>query len=149
MQLWDGNDSGVLELPSGRCVRGRGLRQPTPLGPAPTLSIHLAGRRPPAPDHGDQEWIRWPDFWVPTDFDQAATILRDGYDRAVSERVEIACGGGVGRTGTALSAWGIFDGLSVTDAIDYVRRRYHPRAVEVPWQRRFLRSLTSTHRGHD
>jgi protein-tyrosine phosphatase len=78
---------------------------------------------------------------VPTDVDQAATILRAGYDRALTDRVEIACGGGVGRTGTALAAWAIFDGLAVDDAVTFVRRHYHPRAVEVPWQRRFLRRL--------
>ena len=141
MQPWDENGPGVMELPSGRRVRGRGLRQPAPAGPPPTLTIHLTGRQPAAPAHGDQVWIRWPDFWVPTDFDQAAAALRDGYERAFTERVEIACGGGVGRTGTALSAWVIFDGLSIGDAISWVRRHYHPRAVDVPWQRQFLHFL--------
>ena len=141
MDLWDPNGAGVLELPSGRRVRGRGLRRPTPAGPSPTLTIHLTGRRSPAPETGDREWIRWPDFWVPTDFDHAAATLREGYNRAYTDRVEIACGGGVGRTGTALAAWAVFDGLPVDDAVDWVRRRYHHRAVEVPWQRRFLRHL--------
>ena len=131
----------MVELPSGRRVRGRSLRRPTPAGPAPTLTIHLAGREPPAPDTGDRDWIRWPDFWVPTDFDAAAATLRAGYARALTDRVEIACGGGVGRTGTALSAWAIFDGMPVADAVDWVREKYHRRAVEVPWQRRFLRFL--------
>ncbi len=57
------------------------------------------------------------------------------------ERVEVACRGGVGRTGTALAALAVLDGLPAPDAVRWVRGRYHPRAVETPWQRRWLRSL--------
>ena len=31
--------------------------------------------------------------------------------------------------------------LPAPDAVRWVRDRYHPRAVETPWQRRWLRSL--------
>ena len=57
------------------------------------------------------------------------------------EQVEVACRGGVGRTGTALAALAVLDGLPAGDAVRWVRERYHPRAVERPWQRRWLRSL--------
>lgn len=127
-----------------------GPPRPRP-GPAASASagasadLHHPSHQPPAagPATGDREWIRWPDFWVPTNFNHAAAILRSGYDRAITERVEVACGGGVGRTGTALAALAMFDGLPESDAVDWVRRCYHPRAVEVPWQRRFLRFLTT------
>ena len=143
MQPWDRDGPGVIELPSGLRVRGRGLRRPMPAGLSPTLTIHLTGRQPPTPDTGNREWIRWPDFWVPTDFGRAAASLRAGYDRALTDRVEISCGGGVGRTGTALAAWAVFDDMPVRDAVDWVRQHYHPDAVEVPWQRWFLRFLAT------
>jgi protein-tyrosine phosphatase len=53
--------------------------------------------------------------------------------------VELACGGGVGRTGTALACLAVLDGVPADEAVDYVRRHYHPSAVETPWQRRFVR----------
>lgn len=56
----------------------------------------------------------------------------------VTDRVEIGCSGGVGRTGTALAAMGIFEGMTPDQAVEWVRVHYHPRAVEVPWQRRYL-----------
>ena len=33
------------------------------------------------------------------------------------------------------------DGLDAEAAVDLVRDRYHPRAVETPWQRRWLRRV--------
>ena len=50
------------------------------------------------------------------------------------------CGSGVGRTGTALALLTVFDGLSAEEGIRWVRENYHPRAVETPWQRRWLKS---------
>jgi protein-tyrosine phosphatase len=57
------------------------------------------------------------------------------------ERVEVTCRGGVGRTGTALAALAVLDGLPPDDAVRRVRTRYHPRAVETPWQRWWLREI--------
>ena len=56
----------------------------------------------------------------------------------MAERVEIACPGGRGRTGTALACLAVLEGLPGREAIAYVRRHYEPRAVETPWQRRFV-----------
>ncbi|HEY5788502.1 MAG TPA: protein-tyrosine phosphatase family protein [Microlunatus sp.] len=143
--MWDASAPGIVLLPSGRSVRGRGLRRPPSPGPPPTLAVHLTGTRPARPAW-DQEWIRWRDFWVPSDYVEASRVLRDAYVRATRERVEIACGGGVGRTGTGLAALAIFDGLTERNAVDWVRETYHPRAVEVPWQRHFLRWLAASGR---
>jgi hypothetical protein len=52
--------------------------------------------------------------------------------------VEVACAGGHGRTGTALACLAVLDGLPGDQAIAYVCRHYAPRAVETPWQRRFV-----------
>ncbi|WP_432107517.1 protein-tyrosine phosphatase family protein [Streptomyces sp. AA1529] len=136
--VWESGAPGVLRLPSGRMLRGRGLRYDLPAGRTPALTVHLTGRRPPEPSW-ESLWIPWRDFWLPTDPDTALRTLRLAHRRAASERVEVCCGGGVGRTGTALSAMCVLEGLNPEEAVAWVREKYHARAVEVPWQRRFIR----------
>ena len=138
MEPWPEDESGVVELPSGRRVRGRRLRSTPSSAAAPTLAVHLAGRRPAEPPW-EREWIRWWDFWLPADPDAATRILRLAHERGRTQRVEIACGGGVGRTGTALAAMCVLEGMAPDAAVEWVREHYHPLAVEVPWQRRYLR----------
>jgi protein-tyrosine phosphatase len=133
---WDLAAPGVLRLPSGRTVRGRGLREPDPAGPRPSFGVYLLGRRP-APVDWESRWLRWPDFWLPSDPVAADTVLREAWTRAASDRVEIACGGGRGRTGTALACLAVLDGVPRARAVAYVREHYSARAVETPWQRRF------------
>jgi protein-tyrosine phosphatase len=53
----------------------------------------------------------------------------------------VACHGGVGRTGTALAALAVLDGLAPPDAVRWVRANYQERAVETPWQRWWLRRV--------
>ncbi len=86
--------------------------------------------------------IRWRDFWIPSDRVKALDALHDALRRAhEGERVEVICRGGIGRTGTALAALAILDGLSPNQAITWIRGNYHPRAAETPWQRRWLRTI--------
>jgi hypothetical protein len=134
---WEPATAGVLRLPSGRLVRGRGLRRPLPAGPPPQFALYLLGRRPP-PVPWEARWVRWPDFWLPSDPAAASSALREAWERAGAGRVEVACAGGLGRTGTALACLAVLDGLPGAQAIAYVRRHYAPRAVETPWQRRFV-----------
>ncbi|MER7986285.1 protein-tyrosine phosphatase family protein [Streptomyces noursei] len=128
---------GVLPLPSGRLIRGRGLRKPLPPGPQPDFALYLRGRQPPTVDW-ESRWVRWPDFWLPTDRAAFAESLRDLLARAENQRVEVACGGGFGRTGTALACLAVLDGIPNDKAVAYVREHYSHRAVETPWQRRFV-----------
>ncbi|MGH3389515.1 MAG: protein-tyrosine phosphatase family protein [Actinomadura sp.] len=134
---WDPATAGVLRLPSGRLVRGRGLRRPLPPGPSPGFGLYLLGHEPP-PVAWEARWLRWPDFWLPSDRAATAEALREAWERAEHERVEIACGGGNGRTGTALACFAVLDGVPNREAVAYVREHYAPRAVETPWQRRFV-----------
>lgn len=136
--LWDPTAAGVLRLPSGRLVRGRGLRRPLPPGPEPTFAVYLLGHEPP-PVPWESRWLRWPDFRLPSDPSAAAELLREAWERAHEERVEIACAGGLGRTGTALACLAVLDGVPGPEAVAYVRAHYAARAVETPWQRRFVR----------
>lgn len=140
MAAWDADAPGVLALPSGRLVRGRGVRRPLPDGPRPEFALHLLGRRPTSVEW-DSRWVRWPDFRLPTDRADAADALREAWGRAPGERVELACGGGRGRTGTALACLAVLDGVPPGEAVAFVRAHYHPRAVETPWQRRYVRGF--------
>ena len=134
---WPAGHPGVLVLPGGRRVRGRALRRPLPPGPPPEYALQLLGRRPRAAPW-PARWVRWPDFGLPTDRADAWDAFRDAWGRAATERVEITCGGGVGRTGTALACLAVVAGVPPAEAVGHVRTRYHPRAAETPWQRRFL-----------
>lgn len=137
---WAPDAPGVLELPSGRRVRGRGLRRPPPAGPEPTFAVYLVGR-PPAPVAWESRWLRWPDFRLPADRTLAGELFREAWRRAESERVELACGGGRGRTGTALACLAVLDGVPPAEAVGFVRRRYDRHAVETPWQKRYVRGF--------
>jgi hypothetical protein len=138
---WSPGTEGLLTLPSGRQVRGRGLRAPLPPGPLPDLGIYLLGRLPP-PVPWPSRWVRWPDFRTPADPAELRAALIEAWQRAAGERVELACGGGTGRTGTALACLAVLDGVPAADAVAFVRAHYRPRAVETPGQRRFVARFT-------
>ncbi|WP_433891053.1 protein-tyrosine phosphatase family protein [Streptomyces sp. CA-111067] len=138
---WDPSAPGVLKLPSGRLILGRGLRHPLPEGPAPTLGVYLLGKAPPATPW-ESHWLHWPDFRLPTDRAATARLLADVWHRAERDRVEFACVGGRGRTGTALALLAVIDGVPPAEAVAFVRRHYDSHAVETPWQRRYVRTFT-------
>ncbi|WIM97904.1 protein phosphatase [Actinoplanes oblitus] len=139
---WDDDGAGVLRLPSGKLIRGRGLREPMPSGHPPRFGVYLLGA--PPPEFGwPSRWVRWVDFWVPADPSYARSVLIEALARADRERVEIACFGGRGRTGTALACLAVLDGVPAREAVAYVRRHYHRKAVEMPWQRRFVARFES------
>lgn len=125
---------GVVQLPDGRRVRGGSVRRGRGDVPEPELAVLLASRMPPPPPW-PHRWLRWPDFWLPSSTAEAVDILAEAYRRAGTERVEVACGGGVGRTGTALALLAVMGGVPAGGATAWARARYHPRAVETPWQR--------------
>jgi hypothetical protein len=130
------DEPGVVRLPGGALVRGRRLGDPAS---SADFALVLAAGPVPAWPH---RRLRWPDFWVPLDRDDALDALREVRRRALAgERVEVICRGGTGRTGTALAALAVLDGLSPEDALAWVRREYHRRAVETPWQRGWLRRV--------
>ncbi|THV32041.1 protein-tyrosine phosphatase family protein [Glycomyces paridis] len=135
---WDPAAPGVMRLPSGRLVRGRPLARPLPEGPAPQFALYLLGKEPPAVPW-ESEWIRWPDFRLPSDKGAFPAALARALDRTTAERVEFACHGGNGRTGTALACLAILDGLPAPEALAYVRTNYARTAVETPGQKRFIK----------
>lgn len=142
MTSWT-SEAGVVQLPDGRVVRGTGARRPRGPAPAPDFAVYLLGRDPGITDWPNR-WVRWPDFRLPRSSDEALDALREAHARAAVERVEIACGGGVGRTGTAIAVLAIMSGVPADRAVEWVRANYHPRAVETRRQRSWVGSLDVT-----
>jgi hypothetical protein len=138
---WPDGTAGVVRLPSGRRLRGRALHRPLPGGPPPEFGLYLLGE-PPDPVPWEATWVRWPDFRLPTDRPAARSGLVEAWDRAAAERVEVACAGGRGRTGTALACLAVLDGVPAAEAVAWVRAHYDRRAVETPWQARFVRRFS-------
>ncbi len=130
----------TVEFPNGVRIRGLGLRHDRPHGLDPTLGVYLLGRRPPAM-LWPTVWIKWPDMRLPSDPAAARSELKKVLALAGSSRVEIACRGGRGRTGTALAVLAVESGIPPANAVGWVRDHYHPRAVETPWQRRWIEKL--------
>jgi protein-tyrosine phosphatase len=140
---WDPAAPGVLRLPSGRLIRGRGVSRPLPEGPEPGFGVYLLADEPP-PVNWEARWVRWRDFGLPADRDTARQAIEEAWRRSATERVEIACLGGRGRTGTALACAAVLDGVPAGDAVRYVRTHYSPRAVETMWQRRYVRKFRAS-----
>lgn len=134
---WEPRSPGVLQLPSGRLFRGRGLAKTLPEGPRPDFALYLLGHEPPTVTWTNR-WLHWPDFGLPTDRKAAAEAFWEAWERAETERVEIACEGGHGRTGTSLSCLAVLDGMPAREAVSFVRYNYDHNAVETPWQQRYV-----------
>jgi protein-tyrosine phosphatase len=111
----------------------------------PEFAVVLQGRDP-GPFPWEHRWVQWHDFRNPSSSADALEALAEAHRRAAEERVELACGGGIGRTGTALAVVAVLAGVPAADAVAWVREHYHPRAVEAPWQRRWARTALRTDR---
>lgn len=130
------DEFGLVTLPTGTRVRGR--RSSDMVTRADFALVLGDCDLPPWPHRR----IRWPDFWIPSDRRQALDALREGLRRAHDgERVEVICRGGIGRTGTALAAMAVLEGLSPNEAVTWIRDTFHPRAVETYWQRLWLSTV--------
>jgi hypothetical protein len=135
--------TGSLQLPDGTWIRGRGLRHPMPDGPAPGFGLYLGSdrlrRRHEYALTWPSVWLDWPDFRLPRDRDEAVRQIRALHERARSgEAAEVACGGGVGRTGTVVACLAVLSGVDPSEAVAWAREHHHPKAVETPWQRRWV-----------
>ncbi|MDG6108267.1 protein phosphatase [Dactylosporangium aurantiacum] len=152
-----GNGTGVL-LPRGGVVLARGLRNTGAPVPAPDFGLYLLGHPLDKPSLYGRllvgltrwvpEWpyehVDWPDFAAPRHPLRAIEQLRGTLDRIErSERVEVACAGGRGRTGTALAAMAILQGSTAQEALAWVRSTYHPKAIESRRQRNFLQVVAA------
>lgn len=114
----------------------------------------VPSERPREPDFAlylDKRWDRdpqvtwpfrivgWEDFGLPVDEAEVFTAIADLYRRArAGELVEVACYGGVGRTGTVLGCLTVLAGVSPSGAVAWIRSHYHPSAVETVEQEQLI-----------
>jgi hypothetical protein len=136
-QTWESGAYGVMALPSGRLVRGRGLRIDNPYKPDPEFAVYLVG----SDLYGvtwEYRWVDWPDFGLPANPAALRESLIEALARSSIERVEVGCMGGRGRTGTALACLAVLDGAPATGAVAYVRQHYSSDAVETLEQASFV-----------
>jgi protein-tyrosine phosphatase len=133
---------GATRFPDGTLVRGRSLRGPLPDGPLPDYGLYLVGRlrrRRRFEPGWEADWIAWPDFRPPADPQQAVRAILGAFRRAQEGgRVEVACGGGIGRTGTVLACMATLAGVPTAQAVAWVRANYRTRAVETRRQRAWV-----------
>ena len=128
---WDPENQGILVLPSGRLVRARALRKPIPDGPSPDFGLYLLGHQPD-PTPWPYRWLRWPDLRLPFDPAAARDALIEVWERAADQRVEVACGGGRGRTGTALACLAVLDAWRPRE----LSPTFDSTSTTEPWRRR-------------
>lgn len=146
MSGWGAMDDRVFALPSGRLIRRRGLRALPELAPDPDFGLYLLA----TPVQGvpwAHVWVEWPDFGLPADPESADRAMIAAWGRTVDGRVEVACMGGVGRTGTVLACMTALDGLHPAAAIEHVRAAYDPAAVETAEQVGYVTRFTAAHCG--
>ncbi|MFC0110829.1 protein-tyrosine phosphatase family protein [Kibdelosporangium aridum] len=134
---------GAIQLPDGTWIRGRGLMNSQATGEKPEYGLYLGSarmrRKRDAAIEWPHDWVEWPDFLLPKDTDAAIRAIRKLHETAKSgKRVEVACGGGNGRTGTVISCLAILAGTAPADAVAWVREHYRSKAVETPWQRKWV-----------
>lgn len=138
---------GAIRLPDGIWVRGRGLRRSTPEGREPDFGLYLGSvrlrRRYEAGIAWPSAWVDWPDFGLPRDPEEAVARIHVLYERArAGAAVEVACGGGVGRTGTVIACLAVLAGVPSGEAVAWTRTHYHRRAVETRRQRAWVAGFT-------
>jgi protein-tyrosine phosphatase len=121
-------------------ARGRlGLVSPERIR-TPDFALYLDERWAADPEvTWPYEMVAWPDFGVPGNEDDVFDLVRQIHDRAnAGELVEVACYGGLGRTGTVLGCLAIISGVHAGDAVAWVREHYDQRAVETEEQNQFI-----------
>lgn len=127
-----------VTLPDGTVILAQGRLDLVPsLRPRdPDFALYLDGRWEGDPHvTWSYELIGWEDFGLPTDEAELFTAIADLHRRAqAGDVVEVACYGGVGRTGTVLGCLSVLAGVPPTEAVAWVRGNYHPSAVETEEQ---------------
>jgi protein-tyrosine phosphatase len=128
----------IVNLPDDTVVfaQGRlGLVSPSQ-SPQPDYAVYLDERWVADPEvTWPYRMITWPDFGLPEDVSELFDVIWDIHARAqAGEVVQIACYGGLGRTGTVLSCLAVCAGVQFSDAVEWVRANYDRRAVETDEQ---------------
>jgi hypothetical protein len=126
-----------VRLADGTLVQARGLLTfiPADLDLTPTFGLYLDRGWRDREIGWPHEFIDWPDFGVPSDERSLFGAIVRAWDSAKrGETVEVACAGGMGRTGTVVACLAILSGIAPDDAVRWTRANYDARAVETAAQ---------------
>jgi protein-tyrosine phosphatase len=94
-------------------------------------------------------FVAWADFGLPADEVDAFAAFAEAWQRAHDgEIVDLACVGGIGRTGTALACIAVRDGVPVSEAVGWVRANYVQSAVETDAQRSLIERFAASRAPH-
>jgi protein tyrosine phosphatase len=143
------NPSVIVTFPDDTFVLAQGRLDlvPSERFRTPDFAVYMDERWATDPDvTWPYQLIAWPDFGLPETGAEVFDLVGEVHRRAsAGELVEVACYGGLGRTGTFLSCLAIVAGIEVESAVAWVREHYDQRAVETDDQQaliaRFARSL--------
>lgn len=131
-----------VTLPDGTVVLAQGRLDliPSERPREPDFALYLDGRWE---DDPVVTWPRrivgWEDFGLPVDEAEVFAAIADLFRRArAGELVEVACYGGVGRTGTVLGCLAVLAGVTSAQAVPWVRAHYHPSAIETVGQEQLI-----------
>lgn len=131
-----------VTLPDGTVLlaQGRADLVPSARPRAPDFALYLDHRWD---DDPRVTWpfrsIAWVDFGLPTDEEGTFSAITDLHRRArAGELVEVACYGGLGRTGTVLGCLTVLAGTAPSEAVAWVRAHYYPSAVETADQEQLI-----------
>jgi Swiss Army Knife protein, DSP-PTPase phosphatase domain len=135
----------VVEFPDGTRVLASGWFERTPSDEKPDFGLYLDPMWTPT---WPSEHLDWPDFGVPTQHVQADAAIERAWRKAQKgARVEVACIGGHGRSGTVLACMAVLAGIAPDEAVRWVRQAYCERAVQEPsqeyWMQRFAERQAS------
>jgi len=126
------SDSMTVDFPDGTSVIASLLKSRLEDNPNRDFGLYMDPSWAPT---WDAELIAWLDFGLPTDNKAAANQIITAFERAKNgERLEVGCIGGLGRTGTVLACMAILAGVTVDEAVNWVRTNYDSRAVETQEQ---------------
>jgi hypothetical protein len=90
--------------------------------------------------------LDWPDLGVPNDKGEADEQIISALKRAIAgERVEIACIGGHGRSGTIVACMAYLMGVPIDEVVTWLRLRYCIRAIQEPSQQYWIERFAERH----
>jgi protein-tyrosine phosphatase len=137
-----------VRLADGTEIQARGVDELilTDADLTPTYGLYLDERWRKRDILWQHTFIDWPDFGVPPDEPALFEAIVEAWERATrGDIVEVACRGGIGRTGTVVACMAILSGVPSSGAVDWTRAQYDARAVETDTQEELVARFGEWH----
>lgn len=136
-----------VTLPDGTVVLAQGREGPSERPRLPDFALYLDERWRDDPQvTWNCEIVDWPDFELPADETATFAAIVDLHRRVQEgELVEIACRGGLGRTGTVLACLAVLADDAPSDPVRWVRENYRRGAIEGAKQERLVARFAEAH----